>query len=117
MAYADYSFYKGIYKGSKLSEAEFERLSERASEYIDSRTDYVLYKSGIPPDMEIRIKKACCALAETVDSCESGGVKVSESVDGYSVSYAAAAQRTAAQRLDDTAQLYLADLIKAVKWI
>lgn len=117
MAYADYSFYKNIYKGNKLSEADFERLSERASDYIDSRTDYVLYKSGIPPDMELRVQKACCALAETINSCESGGTKVSESVDGYSVSYAATAQRTTAQRLDDAIQLYISDLIKAVRWI
>lgn len=117
MAYADYSFYKNIYKGNKLSEADFDRLSERASDYIDKRTDYVLCKSGIPPDMEIRIKKACCAAAETYKSCESGGVKLSESVDGYSVSYAASEHRTADQRLDDDVQLYIADLVKAVKWI
>lgn len=116
MAYADYTFYKGTYKG-KLSEADFERLSERASDYIDSRTDYILHKSGIPPDMELRVQKACCALAETINSCESGGTKVSESVDGYSVSYAATAQRTTAQRLDDAIQLYISDLIKAVRWI
>ena len=60
MAYADYAFYTGKYKGSKLSENAFEQFSERASDYIDSRTDYILHKSGIPPDMEIRIKKACC---------------------------------------------------------
>ena len=117
MAYADYAFYKGTYKGSKLSEDAFEQFSERASDYIDSRTDYILHKSGIPPDMELRIKKACCALADTIHTCESGGTKLSESVDGYSVSYAATAQRTTAQRLDDTIQLYIADLIKAVRWI
>lgn len=114
MAYANYSFYKNTYKGNKISEADFDRLSERASDYIDKRTDYVLHKSGIPPDMEIRIQKCCCAVAETYQSCESGGVKVAESVDGYSVSYA---QRTADQRLDDDVQLYIADLVKAVKWI
>nr|DAL68830.1 MAG TPA: Head Tail Connector Protein [Caudoviricetes sp.] len=58
MAYADYAFYKGTYKGSKLSEDAFEQLSERATDYIDSRTDYILHKSGIPPDMELRIKKS-----------------------------------------------------------
>lgn len=113
MAYADYAFYKNKYKGSKLSENAFGQFSERASDYIDSRTDYILHKSG----MEIRIKKACCAVAETIYSCESGGTKLSESVDGYSVSYAATAQRSEAQRLDDAIQLYIADLVKAVRWI
>lgn len=117
MAYADYAFYTGKYKGSKLSENAFEQFSERASDYIDSRTDYILHKSGIPPDMEVRLKKACCAAAETIYACESGGTKLSESVDGYSVSYAATAQRSESQRLDDAVQLYIADLIKAVRWI
>ena len=35
----------------------------------------------------------------------------------YSVSYAAGTQRSDTQKLDDTIQLYLADLIKAVGWI
>lgn len=117
MAYADFTFYQGTYKGGRLSENAFEQFSERASDYIDSRTEYILHKSGIPPDLEVRIKKACCAIAETLYNCESGGTKLSESVDGYSVSYAATAQRTTSQKLDDTIQLYIADLIKAVRWI
>ncbi|MBP1560372.1 MAG: hypothetical protein J6C96_03905 [Oscillospiraceae bacterium] len=117
MAYADYFFYQNTYKGNKLSEADFDQNSERASDYIDKRTDYVLHKSGIPPGMELRVQKACCALAETIKSFESGGVKSSESVEGYKVSYAVGSQRSADQRMDDTIQLYLADLVKAVNWI
>lgn len=116
MAYADYDFYKNTFKGT-ISEADFDRFSERASDYIDSRTDYVLHKSGIPPDMELRIQKCCCALADTIHSCEAGGVKSAESVDGYSVSYAVSEKRTPAQRMDDDIQLYIADLVKAVRWI
>lgn len=116
MAYADYGFYKNVYRGT-LSEAEFVRLSERASDYIDSRTDYILKKAGIPEELSERVKKACCALADTLKISERGGAKVSETVGNYSVSYAAGAQRSDAQKLDDTIQLYLADLVKAVKWI
>lgn len=116
MAYADYAFYKNVYRGS-LSEAEFVRLSERASDYIDSRTDYILKKAGIPEDMSERVRKACCALADTIRGNERGGVKTSEKVGNYSVSYAAGTQRSSAQKLDDTIQLYLADLVKEVKWI
>ncbi len=116
MAYADYKFYRGAYLGT-LSEADYLRLSERASDYIDGRTGYILKKAGIPDEMSERVKKACCALADTLKGNERGGVKTSEKVGNYSISYAAGAQRTDAQRLDDTIQLYLADLIKGVKWI
>lgn len=116
MAYADYDFYKNVYRGT-LSEAEFARLSERASDYIDGRTGYVLKTAGIPDELSERVRKACCALADTIRGNESGGVKTSESVGNYSVSYAVGTQRTGAQKLDDTIQLYLADLIKTVKWI
>lgn len=116
MAYADYKFYHEVYRGT-LSEADFIRLSERASDYIDSRTEYILKKAGITEDMQERVKKACCALAETIRGNERGGVKTSEKVGNYSVSYAAGTQRSDAQKLDDTIQLYLADLVKAVKWI
>ncbi len=116
MAYADFDFYKNIYFGT-LPEADFIRLSERASDYIDSRTDYILKKAGIPDELSERVKKACCALADTIRENEKGGVKVSEKVGNYSVNYAAGTQRTDSQKLDDALQLYLADLVKAVKWI
>lgn len=116
MAYADYDFYKKVYRGT-LSETDFMRYSERASDYIDGRTDYVLKKAGVPEELSERVKKACCALAETIRGSEKGGVKTSEKVGDYSVSYAAGTQRSDTQKLDDTIQLYLSDLVKAVKWI
>lgn len=117
MAYADYAYYKNTYKGT-LSEADFERLSERASEYIDNRTDYFLQEKGIPPKLADRVKRACCALADAHYTNENGGGKSSESVDGYSVTYAGASKvKTDDKRLDDTIRLFLSDLIKAVKWI
>lgn len=116
MAYADYKFYREVYRGT-LPEADYLRLSERASDYIDGRTGYILKKAGIPDEMSERVKKACCALADTLKGNERGGVKTSEKVGNYSISYAAGTQRTDAQKLDDTIQLYLADLIKGVKWI
>ena len=116
MAYADFSYYKNVYRGT-LSEAEFVRLSERASDYIDGRTQYILKKAGITADMEERVRKACCALAETIHGNEKGGVKTSEKVGDYSATFGTVTQRSAEQRLDDTIQLYLVDLLKGVKWI
>lgn len=116
MAYADYAYYEQVYKGT-LSEADFERLSERASDYIDGRTNYILKTAGISENMEERVKKACCALAEIIRNNEAGGIKTSEKVGDYSVSYAEGSSRTPDQKMDDIMQLYLADLVKAVKWI
>ena len=118
MAYADYEFYKSVYVGN-LSENEFDRLSERASDYIDSRTDYILRKKEVPDNLIIRVKKACCAVAETYKLNENGGGKTSESVDGYSVSYLAGSTtyKTDDQRLDNAVQLYISDLVRAVSWI
>ena len=84
MAYADYGFYRNVYRGT-LSEADFVRLSERASDYIDGRTDYILKRAGIPDEMSERVKKACCALADTLKGNERGGVKASEKVGNHSV--------------------------------
>ena len=115
MAYADYDFYKKVYRGA-LSEDDFIRLSERASDYIDGRTGYILKSACIPEELSERVKKACCAVAETIRDNERG-VKTSEKVGNYSATFGVATQRSAEQRLDDTIQLYLADLIKGVKWI
>lgn len=115
MAYADYDFYKKVYRGT-LSEDDFIRLSERASDYIDGRTGYILKSAGIPEELSERVKKACCAVAETIRDNERG-VKTSEKVGNYSATFGVATQRSAEQRLDDTVQLYLADLLKCVKWI
>lgn len=116
MAYADYEFYKTVYRGT-LSEDDFARLSERATDYIDGRTDYVLKKAGIPDELSERVQKACCALAETIFGNERGGVKTSEKVGNYSVNFSAGTQRTDEQKLDDTISLYLSDLLKTVKWL
>lgn len=115
MAYADYKFYTDTYKGT-LSEAAFGRLSERASDYIDARTNYVL-KKGIPAEYDERVQKCCCALAEVINSCESGGIKSSETVEGYSVSYVVGKQSSSEQRMNDIIQLYISDLVERVSWI
>ncbi|MBQ8826671.1 MAG: hypothetical protein IJ007_06225 [Oscillospiraceae bacterium] len=114
MAYADYNFYTEIYKGT-LSESEFECSSERASDYIDSKTGHML--TAVSAEQELRIKKACCAAAEIYASAKKGGVKSAESVDGYSVTYAINENRTIKQQLDDVIQLYIPDLVQEVGWI
>lgn len=64
MAYADYTFYTDVYYGDQISEEEFPKLSERASDYIRATTQ------GVSDKVEGRqldaVKKATCAVAEII---------------------------------------------------
>ena len=67
MAYADYTFYTTVYLGNVISQNDFPRLAERATEVInaiigDKITDSVIANS----DVYNNIKKANCALAEQI---------------------------------------------------
>ncbi len=118
MAYADYGFYLKEYRGN-LKEADFIRLSERSSDIIDSKTDFIIRKKGfdnIPEELAERIKKACCAVSESLYIGERGGAKMSESVGDYSVTYASGAL-TDEQRTDNALITYIPDLIKLARWL
>ncbi len=67
MAYTDYEFYTGRYFGNIIPEADFSRLSERASEKIDGLTNKRLRK-WMPEDEgdAADVQKAVCALAESL---------------------------------------------------
>lgn len=97
MAYACYMYYAATYGGNAISEEEFPRLAERASEFIDYLT-FDKAKTMVDDD---RVKKCCCAIAEKMallDSANSairsgiesaianGGEITSETVGEWSVS-------------------------------
>lgn len=71
MAYADYEFYTTSYLGSVVPEADFPRLAERASDFVDLMTSDRLV-NGLPTDerSQKRIKKAVCSLAEKMYQIE-----------------------------------------------
>lgn len=71
MAYADYEFYTTSYFGSVVPEADFPRLAERASEFIDLMTSDRLV-DGLPNNerSQKRIKKAVCSLTELMYQIE-----------------------------------------------
>lgn len=118
MAYADYEFYLSKYKGN-LREADFIRLSERSSDIIDSKTEFIIRKKGlsnVPEELAERIKKACCAVTESLYISEKGGAKMSESVGDYSVTYASGTL-TDEQRTDNALITYIPDLIKLARWL
>ena len=104
MTYCDYEFYQTEYLGNVITEADFPRLAERASEKLDLLTfDRLSVSDGnIAADTELdekiqkRIKKAVCKLAEllgdieaaTDASREHGGMGVSSVSSGSeSISY------------------------------
>lgn len=101
--YADYSFYTTVYYGSRIEEADFPRLSAKASDFLDY---YTKGKAAAVEDTAVLtlLGKACCAVAEAMKSDEvaqaiadkasasalasdSPELK-SETVGSYSVTYA-----------------------------
>ena len=87
MAYADYTYYKTIYKGTAVPESRFDAAAERASELLDEITCGRITDGWTEYD---GVKRACCALAERQYSlAQRGGADIrSESVGSRSVTYA-----------------------------
>ena len=71
MAYADYEFYTTSYFGSVVPEADFPRLAERASDFVDLMT-FDRLVDGLPTNerSQKRIKKAVCSLTELMYQIE-----------------------------------------------
>lgn len=95
MAYADYEFYTNVYYGDQISEEDFPRLSERASDYIRGVTNGISDK--VTGDNLEAVKKAMCAIAEVIQSESTMAASVfsgdqtvsSETVGSWSKSYRA----------------------------
>lgn len=71
MAYADYDFYTTSYFSSVVPEADFPRLAERASDFVDTMT-FDRLVDGLPTNerSQKRIKKTVCSLAELMYQIE-----------------------------------------------
>ncbi len=110
MAYVDYKFYTDTYLGNAVPEAQFNRLAERASEYLDWIT-----RGQAANAEEEKLKKAACAVAEAFQINEQGGDVISQTVGSWSKSYSKTS-KTDAQRLLEAAQKYLQDLIPKARW-
>lgn len=119
--YADYDYYRNTYHG-KLTEEEYTPLAEFAGAYIDSKTDFLFEKEGMPSEetsLGRRLKTCACALADEKHSIKTGAAlsKTSEKVGNFSVTYAAAYAKSDDERLNEVFELYLPDVVKAVRWI
>ena len=103
--YADYTFYTDEFFGTAIEEADFPRLSSRASDFIDYYTRGKA--AGVTDEATLTaLAKACCASAEAMQADEqlkalaakatasalasSGGEIKSETVGSWSQSYATA---------------------------
>lgn len=84
--YADYSFYTKQFHGSLIPQERFEYLSARASDYMDWQT-FGRLENGFPEEYSEKVKKCCCALAESEFELERSGNISSEKNGNYSVTY------------------------------
>lgn len=98
MPYADYSWYKEVYKGTELREDEFSSLALKASKYLDKIT------FGRIDDADDNVKLAMCAVAEEMLKVGIASHIASETNDGYSISYKNTGER---ESLYKTAGLFL----------
>lgn len=71
MAYTDYEFYTNKYFGNIIPDADFPRLSERASDFIDTLT-FDRLVDGLPTDewAATKAQKAVCAVADVAYQIE-----------------------------------------------
>lgn len=113
--YADYTFYTGTFYGTAIAEADFPRLSSRASDFLDYYTRNKA-KDATDTDVVTALSKACCAVAEQMQTDEenkalaakataaalastAGEVK-SETVGSWSASYVTSADYAANSAAD-----------------
>jgi len=108
--YADSAYYKNIYCGA-LSPDDFDRLSHRASAFIEaiSRKNINLTDGSMSDMLCAAVKNACCAVAEAFFRIENGGGIVKESNDGVSVTYRSASSPSPSPEAEllAAAKLYL----------
>lgn len=71
MAYTDFEFYATIYHGNVVPEADFPRIADRASDFLDVITFDRLI-DGLPSDERAatKVQKAVCAVAEKLYELE-----------------------------------------------
>lgn len=106
MAYSDYAFYSGEYKGT-LAENDYTRLLPRATAEIDRMT--FNRARTATEDVLKAVKFAECAVIEELNyqGMSGAGDVVSESNDGISRSYASGIAKTGRQRINAAADTYL----------
>lgn len=112
MVYATYDFYTDKYFGNAIPSADFNRLINRASIYIDGITQGRASSNSA----DDAVKMAACAVADAWLKNEQGGDLQSQSVGSWSMTYANST-KSSEQRLYDAAKLYLGPTGLLSRWI
>ena len=71
MAYTDFTFYENTYHGNVVPADDFERIADRASDFLDVIT-FDRLVDGLPDDerAKTKVQKAVCAVAEKLYELE-----------------------------------------------
>ena len=71
MAYTDFAFYENTYHGNVVPADDFERIADRASDFLDVIT-FDRLVDGLPDDerAKTKVQKAVCAVAEKLYELE-----------------------------------------------
>lgn len=115
MMYADLEYYLTQFHENSAMAEEFERLSCRASAYLDSLTGGRITEN-LPESVMEKVQNACCALAEELYAQEQGGEVASQSNHSVSVTYVSSG-KTANQRLRSVAEMYLSGTGLLCAWV
>lgn len=103
----DYGFYVNSYGGANLTEQNWKRLSQKATQRLSQFTFGRLPENWEGEPWENQAKCAVCEMAEFLAIQEKVGGKSSENTDGYSVSYDTSKDSGSRQSLYDIACVYL----------
>ncbi|MDO5432972.1 hypothetical protein [Eubacterium sp.] len=105
MIYADYDYYKNDFHGQKITNEEFDRLAIKASAFLDVITFNQIEQ---PQSVTDPVKNAMCAVAEILQTYDSGsGGIASESVGKESITYANVERKTAEKESYNAAYPFL----------
>lgn len=101
----EYSFYTDTYGGNQISQGDWQRISQKAEQRLDS---YTFGRCSGDWEKETwcnQAKCAVCEMAEIMQADEKRDGKASENTDGYSVSYDTG--KSLSSTLYDVARVYL----------
>lgn len=100
-----YAYYRDEYKGT-MPEDDFNRLSRRASAYIDNITFGRAGRNNMEK-IQNKVKDACCAIADVLYQKEQGGELTAQTVGSWSKHFASSG-KTLDQKQYEVAEIYLA---------
>lgn len=104
MAYASYADYCDLYRGSRLTEVEFDDYAARAGDYLELLT-FARCAGELPEKTRHAVRMACCALADELQRQQTEPELRSSRVGQWSHTYAPQPSRESC--LADTARLHL----------